>query len=91
MLSAIFCTEMMEEISVKDYFLYIVVFNNEGTFHLSGTLNHHNVHTWDLENPHGMIEHATNSPKVKVFCALSANKVFHSLQHRSLQALHTLI
>jgi hypothetical protein len=37
-------------------------------------MNRHNV--WGTENPHVILEHERNSPKVNVFCAISKGKVY---------------
>lgn len=41
-----FCTEMMEKIAIEDDFLSNIAFRDEGTFHLSETVKHHNVQIW---------------------------------------------
>jgi hypothetical protein len=43
------CAEMMEKISVEDYFLANFVSNDEATFHLSGTVSRHCVRIWGKE------------------------------------------
>ena len=43
---------------------------NQARFHASGKVNRHNVRIWDSENPHMVIEHIRNSPKVNVWCGL---------------------
>jgi hypothetical protein len=70
---------MTENIYNEDNFLSNVIFSDKGTFHLPGTVNRHNVRVWGLENPHETIEHARGSPKLNVFCALSAKNVLRAL------------
>jgi hypothetical protein len=41
----------MEKISVKDDFLPNIVFSNEATFRLSGTLYDRSVQMWRFRNP----------------------------------------
>jgi hypothetical protein len=65
----------MVKISDKDNFVSNVVFCDEATFHLSGTMNWHNVRIRGLENPHESTQYARHTPKVNVFYALPVNKV----------------
>lgn len=53
-----------------------IVFSDEATFHLSGKVNRHNVRIWGTEQPHQIVQHERDSPKVNVFCAISRNKVY---------------
>lgn len=39
-------------------------------------VNHHNVSTWALEQPHATVEHQNDSPKVNIFFAVSREKVY---------------
>ena len=41
----------------KDGFAEKLVFSDEATFHVCGKVNRHNVHIWDMENPHATMEH----------------------------------
>ena len=70
-----FCSSMLEMID-DETFISRLVFSDEATFHLSGTVNRHNVRIWGTEHPHETVEHVRNSPKVNVFCAVSRNKIF---------------
>jgi len=40
------------------------MFSDEVTFHLSGKVNRHNVRIWGTENPHEIVEHVRDSPKL---------------------------
>jgi hypothetical protein len=60
----------------EDGFAEKLVFSDEVTFHVCGKVNHHNVRIWGTENPHAMMEHIHDSPKVNVFCAVSSCKVY---------------
>jgi hypothetical protein len=61
---AIFCVEIMENISIYDDFLSNVVFSFGATFHLSRTANRHNVRIWGLENRHETTENVRDTPTV---------------------------
>ena len=43
---------------------------DEACFHVSGKVNRHNARIWGPENPHVVIEHIHDSPKVDVWCGL---------------------
>jgi hypothetical protein len=47
-------------------FLDSVIFSDESTFHVSGTVNTHNCRIWGSENPRASLEHVRDSPKVNV-------------------------
>jgi hypothetical protein len=53
-----------------------IVFSDEATFHLLGNINAHNLGIWGSNNPHEVIEHTRDSPKLNVFCALAKQNVF---------------
>ncbi|PNF38889.1 hypothetical protein B7P43_G09910 [Cryptotermes secundus] len=65
-----FCTQEDKK------FLDSVIFSDESTFHVSGKVNTHNCRIWGSENPRVSLEHVRDSPKVKVFCALSKERVY---------------
>jgi hypothetical protein len=46
------------------------------TFRINGKVNQHNVRVWETENPHVTLEHERDSPKMKVFGAISKEKVY---------------
>ena len=71
-----FCEWMMEMVEEDESFISRLVFSDEATFHLSGTVNRHNVRIWGTEPPHQIVEHTRDSPKVNVFCAVSQDKVY---------------
>ena len=49
----------------EDY-LREVMFTDKACFHVSGKDNWYNVRIWGSENPHMVIEHIRDSPKVNV-------------------------
>ena len=49
----------------------LFLFSDEATFHVSGKMNKRNCVTWATENPHELISHIRDSPKVNVWCAVS--------------------
>ncbi|GFO40983.1 hypothetical protein PoB_006748800 [Plakobranchus ocellatus] len=52
-----------------------IIFSDEATFHLSGD-NRHNMRICGTQNPHATLEFECNSPKVKVFCAITDKAVY---------------
>lgn len=71
-----FCESMLEMVEDDETLFSRLVFSDEATFHLCGTVNRHNVRIWGTNHPHETIEHQRDSPKVNVFCAVSQNKVY---------------
>jgi hypothetical protein len=53
-----------------------VVFSDEATFHLFRHINRHKLRIWGPENPNTFAEHVRDSPKINVFCAISASKIY---------------
>ena len=51
-----FAVNMLQRISEDEAFLKRVCLSDEATFHVSGTLNKHNVRIWGSENPHATRE-----------------------------------
>ncbi|GFW61471.1 uncharacterized protein TNCV_347191 [Trichonephila clavipes] len=49
-----------------------ILWSDEAHFHLSGTVNTHNCRIWDTENPRTFQEIPLHSPKVTVWCGLTA-------------------
>jgi len=70
-----FCVDFQQWLE-EDGFTEKLVFSDEATFHVCGKVNLHNIHIWGTENPHAMMEHIRDSPKVNVFCAISSCKVY---------------
>jgi hypothetical protein len=52
-----FCEEMQLEME-EDGFVEIPVFTSEGTFHISGKVNRHNVRIWGAEQPTACMDRA---------------------------------
>jgi hypothetical protein len=70
-----FCLQLQDLMSYDDHFLEKVQFSDEETFNVSGAVNCRSVRVRGSENPHARVEHQRDSPKVKVFCAISSQKV----------------
>jgi hypothetical protein len=71
-----FCTEMLNGLEEDNLFLNKTVFSDEATFHLSGKVNRHNLIILGSQNPHEVVEHVRDSPKVIVFCAVSQTQAY---------------
>ena len=61
---------MQERSEVYD-FADRLIFSDKATFHVSGKVHQHNFRIWRTQNPHAIIEHVQDSPKVNVFSAIS--------------------
>lgn len=51
-----FC-ESIQEIMEDETFISCLIFNDEVTLQLIGTVNRHNVLIWENDHPHEIIEH----------------------------------
>ena len=72
--NTIFC-ESMERRLEEEGFTNRLVFSDEATFHLCGNVNRHNLRFWGSENPHAVLKQVRDSPKIKVFCAITNRHV----------------
>jgi hypothetical protein len=70
-----FCVAILEDME-EDNFPERRIISDESAFHLSGKVNRHNVRIWGNENHCVIVEVERDSPKLNVFCAISANKVY---------------
>lgn len=68
----IFMQEAMQDENVAS----CLIFSDEAICHLSGKVNRHNVCISGTNNPHIIIQHECDSPKVNVFCAISKTQVY---------------
>jgi hypothetical protein len=48
---------------------------DKATFHVSGAVNMHNVRIWGSQQPHSVMEHVRDSPKVNVWCGVMCNTI----------------
>jgi hypothetical protein len=69
------CLEMLSRKYDDDAFMNHVVFSDKTTFHVSCKVNRHNCRIWGSENPHEVMEHERDSPKLNVCCALTSDSV----------------
>jgi hypothetical protein len=66
---------MLSLLDDDDAFMKHVVFSDEATFHVSGKVNRHICQIWGSENPHEVMEHECDTPKLNVWCALTSDSV----------------
>lgn len=66
----------LQDLMEQDGFSEKLIFSDEATFFVSGSVNTHNVRIWGSENPHAFVQNIRNCPKVNVFCAVSMFKVY---------------
>ena len=69
------CDTLLEDME-DDTFLTRLIFSDEATFHLSGKVSRHNVRKRWFENPHEIVQLERDSPKINVFSAVSAKKIY---------------
>lgn len=70
-----FAVFILDSIEENENFLENVMFSDEATFHVSGSVNRHNCRIWGSEPPHEFIEHQRDSPKVNVWCGLMHDRI----------------
>jgi hypothetical protein len=70
-----FANDILNLIDEDNDFLQRVCFSGEATFHVSGTVNTHNLRIWGSENPHFLREHIRDSPKINVCCGLMHDRM----------------
>jgi hypothetical protein len=66
---------MLLRLDDDNAFMKHIVFSEEATFHMSGKVNRQNCRIWGSKNPHEVMEHECDTPKLNVWCALTANSV----------------
>jgi hypothetical protein len=69
---------MMNGLEEDNSVLDKTVSSDEATIHVSKKVNRHNVITRGSQNPHQVVEHVRDRPKVDVFCAVSRTHVYGS-------------
>lgn len=70
-----FCEWFLEQCSLVPHFLTSLWWSDEAHFHLHGTVNRQNVRFWGKSPPEEVIQVPLHSPKVTVWCALSAQGI----------------
>jgi transposase len=71
-----FCEVMMQKHEENNKFFNQIVFTDEATFMLNGSLNRHNCRYWADQNPHWMRETHTQHPqKVNVWAGIIGNRL----------------
>jgi hypothetical protein len=73
---------MLEQLTADDDYLQKIIFSDEDTFHTHGVVNRHNCRIWGNENPHALMEHVRDSPKVNMWCSIMSDRtvgpfIFH--------------
>ena len=64
--------ELLAKIRDNEDFLRLLWMSDEAHFHLSGYVNKQNCRYWCENNPHELHQRPLHSPKVTVWCAVSA-------------------
>jgi hypothetical protein len=71
-----FCSGFISILEDDKHLASKIVFSDEATLHLLEKVNRHNLRIWGSNNPHEVIEHLTDGPKLNVFCALYKQNMF---------------
>ena len=67
-----FCEWYRARCADDNTFSMKIIWSDEATFKLNGSINRHNCSYWAQENPHLTVERHLNLPGVTVWCGLSA-------------------
>lgn len=67
-----FCEWYLANCAEDERFPYKIVWSDEATFKLNGSINRHNCTYWAAVNPHVTVEQHLNLPGVTVWCGISA-------------------
>ena len=67
------CDVLLEKIESNVSFLKSLIFSDESTFRLDGTVNRHNCRIWGTERPKETHERSQSSPKINVWMGLSCD------------------
>lgn len=71
-----FCEEIMFRCGENPNFLNNIVFSDEATFCLNGSVNRHNCRYWSQENPHWIQEsHSQRQGKVNVWAGIVGHRI----------------
>lgn len=71
-----FCEIMLERFNREPNFYNCIIFSDEATFYLNGTVNRQNCRYWSNQNPHWMMESQTQRPqKLNVWAAIINNQI----------------
>ncbi|KAJ4430139.1 hypothetical protein ANN_22349 [Periplaneta americana] len=70
-----FCEWFLNMCDEREDFQDLIVWSDEATFKLNGTINRHNCVYWTNENPHIFQEKGVNLPGVTVWCGLSSRGI----------------
>ena len=67
---------LLEKFEEDFSYLQKLVFSDESTFYLNGCVNRHNCRIWGTEPPKETIDRVHSSPKVNVWMAMSASRIY---------------
>lgn len=70
-----FAVATLNKIDDNPGYLNTVIFTDESTFHVNGTVNRHNCRIWGSEKPCEIVQYQRDSPKVNVWCGLMHDRV----------------
>ena len=66
------CQILAEMTNIQPDIVNLMAFSDEAIFHTSGHVKRHNTIFWGTENPRVIREHECDSPKVNVWCTVTA-------------------
>jgi len=70
------CEDILIKIQNDIRFLDTIIFSDESTFNLNGSVNRHNCRIWSHSKPDEIITKTHSSPKINVWMGLSSSKIY---------------
>jgi predicted DNA-binding protein YlxM (UPF0122 family) len=70
-----FCELIRLRVQENENFHKLIIFSDEATFHVNGSVNKYNLHYWSVENPHAKMEHFQDRHSVTIWCMLDSSGV----------------
>ncbi|XP_014768026.1 uncharacterized protein LOC106867617 [Octopus bimaculoides] len=71
-----FCKWYLDKFAEDATFPKKILWSDEATFKLNGSVNRHNCTYWARENPHFTMKHHLNLPGVTAWCGISTLGIF---------------
>ncbi|GFW43705.1 uncharacterized protein TNCV_4770541 [Trichonephila clavipes] len=69
----LFSLQFLARLEVDPEWPWNILWTDEAHFHLDGSVNTHNCRIWETDNPHSTLRVPLHSPKITVWCGLSAS------------------
>ena len=83
-----FCELIRLRVQGNENFHKLIIFSDEATFHVNGSMNKYNLHYWSVENPHAKMEHFQDRHSVTIWCMLDSSGVIeYDISHETMNSV----